>query len=173
MLLVSTAAVWALGRWSGDPPTTARLVIAGLALGISVGAVGLGGADAALDRTAALRWPPRRAGHVVALVAVVGGVFVVAQAIGEQLVPNLVIVRNCAGFAGLAGFGAALLGTARGWWLPLGWALPAALPLPQDTAVMQVLAWPMAEAGATAATSTATALAVLGTLTYAIRGYRA
>ncbi|MEV6229201.1 hypothetical protein AB0L88_15145 [Saccharopolyspora shandongensis] len=36
---------------------------------LSVGAVGLGGADAALDRTAALRWPPLRAGHVVALAA--------------------------------------------------------------------------------------------------------
>ncbi|MEV0083747.1 hypothetical protein [Saccharopolyspora sp. NPDC050642] len=169
---MSTVAVWALGRWNADPPATARLVVAGLALGISVGAVGFGGAAAALDRTAALRWSPLRAGHVVALATVVGGVFVAAQAIGEQLVPNLVIVRNCAGFAGLAAFGAAFLGTARGWWLPLGWALPVALPLPQDTAAMQVLAWPMAESGTAAATITAAALAVLGTLTYAIRGYR-
>ncbi|MEV0698686.1 hypothetical protein AB0I53_12320 [Saccharopolyspora sp. NPDC050389] len=173
VILVSTAAVWAFGRWGADPPVTARLVVVGLALGISAAAVGLGGADAALDRTAALRWPAWRAGHVVALAAAVGGALVAAQAIGEPLVPNLVIVRNCAGFAGLAAFGAAFFGAARAWWFPMGWALPTALPLPQDTAVMQALTWPMAETGTAAATFTATALAVLGTLTYAIRGYRA
>jgi hypothetical protein len=107
-----------------------------LAIGFAVAVLGggLGGPDPTLDRTAALAWAPRRLAHVLAI-AIVGA----ATAAG--FVPIGMALRDAAGLAGLAAFGAAMLGRQLAWCLPVAWAGAAAV-VPAAGSVLRVLTWP-------------------------------
>ncbi|MFE2844047.1 hypothetical protein ACFXKS_10890 [Streptomyces scopuliridis] len=113
--------------------------------------VGLSGQDRALDRTAAIRWAPRRAAHVLLIGVLAGAVLLALLAAGDEPVRAGIPVRNSAGPAGLAAIGAA------------AWGGVAA----------QVTTWLLRPSGASVACWTAVALAAGGGRRAALRAGRA
>ncbi|MEU1287624.1 hypothetical protein [Kitasatospora sp. NPDC005856] len=181
VVMLVALAVWAFTRGDGtgaagatDPtdamdPTAFFL----LAAGVAAGSVGLGGQDLALDRTAAIRWAPRRAAHTLLIGAVAGAALLAVQAVGPRFVPTEVVVRDSAGLVGLAALGAVLCGAHLAWTLPTGWLAFTVLvpPLPPTT-VGKALGWMVFPPGTEASTWAALALLVTGGTLYAVAGPR-
>ncbi|MFE2415150.1 hypothetical protein ACFXDE_43180 [Kitasatospora sp. NPDC059408] len=164
-----TAALWAL-----DGPEHAEVGTAILVLTTTVAAasVGLGGRDVTLERTAAIRWAPRRAAHVLLIGLLTGAALLAVQAAGTQLAPTAVVVRAAAGLTGLAALGAVLCGAHFAWTLPVGWlAFTLLTPSPRGTAG-EVLHWMTFPPDTPASTATALTLLALGTTLYAATGPR-
>ena len=165
---VAAACVVGLGLLAGDGETN-RLLLAVFAVTVvcAVTATGLAGRDAALERTAARDWRLRRAAHVVAI----GGL---AVALGVTVGPPLateVLVRDAAGLAGLAAFGAAALGGRLAWCVPLGWSLAAtSVFLASRDMPAPLLTWPLQPAGTAPATAAACVVGLAGLLVYVERG---
>ncbi|MET7849971.1 hypothetical protein ABZT48_17400 [Streptomyces avermitilis] len=173
-VVISAVAVWALARDGSGGPGDPRLPVLVLATGAMATSIGLSGQDLALDRTAAIRWVPRRAAHVLLCGAVVGTVLLTVQAMGEDLATTAFVVRDSAGLMGLAALGAALSGGQYAWTLPFAWLsfsffapAPTSAPLP-----LQVANWMLLPPGTAAGTWTALVLAVAGTAAYAVTGPR-
>ncbi|MFE7134692.1 hypothetical protein ACFVIM_27910 [Streptomyces sp. NPDC057638] len=162
-------AVWALGRSGGGGPGDLRLTALVLAAGVMAVAAGLGGQDLALDRTAAIRWVPRRAGHVL-----LGGVAVgaVLMLVGGERVSAAVVVRDGAGLMGLAALGAAWCGSRYAWLPPFGWLMVSFVVPPATTGANQVLTWMVSPPGTAVAAWTAVALALTGIAVYVVAGPR-
>jgi hypothetical protein len=170
-VLLSAVAVWALAG-DGDGRGAALLSALALAAGATAASVGLGGQDAALDRTAAIRWPPRRAAHVLLIGAAVCAVPLVQHALGEGLAAPAFVVRDGAGLTGLVALGAALFGARYAWTPAFAWlGFSVVAPHPQSVPA-EVAGWPLLSPGTPAATWTAVALAALGTAVYAVAGPR-
>lgn len=155
-------------RGPGDP----RLPVLVLATGVMAASIGLGGQDLALDRTAAIRWVPRRAAHVLLCGAVVGTVLLTVQSTGEDLATTAFIVRDSAGLVGLVALGAALSGGRYAWTLPFAWLSFSFLAPPPTNAPMRVVSWMLLPPGTAEGTWTALVLAVAGTAAYAVAGPR-
>ncbi|MFF7528415.1 hypothetical protein ACFZB2_04780 [Streptomyces bobili] len=171
-VVISAVAVWALARDGGGGPGDPRppvLVLAAAAMAVSIG---LGGQDLALDRTAAIRWVPRRAAHVLLGGAVVGAVLLTVQAMGEDMATTAFVVRNSAGLMGLVALGAALWGGQFAWTLPFAWLSFSFFAPPATSVPMQVATWMLLPPGTAAGTWTALVLAVVGTAAYALAGPR-
>lgn len=66
-----------------------------LTTNVTAASVGLGGQDLALDRTAAIRWAPRRTAHVLLLGAVAAVALLAVQVTG----PALPLPPSCSGTA--------------------------------------------------------------------------
>ncbi|GHJ03075.1 hypothetical protein TPA0906_49400 [Streptomyces olivaceus] len=169
-VVVGSVAVGALagGEGPGDP----RLPVLVLAAGAMAASTGFGGQDHALDRTAAIRWAPRRAAHVLLAGAVVAGVLLAVQSAGGSLASTAFVVRDGAGLIGLAALGAALSGARYAWTLPFAWLSFSFLAPPPTSAPMRVATWMLLPAGTPAATWTALALTAAGTTAYALTGTR-
>jgi len=127
----------------------------------------LSGDDDALESTAALRWPPRRAVHLAGCFVVVAAALAVTRATGAWFGPTWEVVRDSAGLTGLIGLSAALLGTRIAWAPPIGWA--ALQVLFGRPAGNHILFWLVQPAADRAAAITAAALAVGGLFAYARR----
>jgi len=126
--------------------------------------------DEDLERTAALRWPQRRALHLLGALAVVLVVLLATLLTGARFGPAALVVRDAAGLVGLTALCATVLGAARSWFLPLGWTVVAAL-FPQASPAWAVLAtWQGQPHTSRPAAMVAAVLAVTGLLTYAFRG---
>ncbi|MGW5721562.1 hypothetical protein ACWEVP_35680 [Amycolatopsis sp. NPDC003865] len=166
-LVAATAGVWFLARdsWSVIP------VVLALTAGIAVAAIGLGGQDPDLDRTAALPWPVRRFAHLVLIGLAAGGAVLAVQQLGATTVDMSIIVRDAAGLLGLAGLAATVAGGQFGWTLPLVWAAIAPF-VPKNGTTSEVAAWMVQPAGTSAATWTAVTLAITGAAAYTVRGGR-
>ncbi|MFJ9448408.1 hypothetical protein ACIRRH_42385 [Kitasatospora sp. NPDC101235] len=168
-------AVWAFTRGDGTGATDAMDPTAFFVLAASVaaGSVGFVGQDLALDRTAAIRWVPRRAAHTVLIGAVAGAALLAVQAVGPKFVPTEVVVRDSAGLVGLAALGAVLCGAHLAWTLPTGWLAFSVLvpPLPPNT-VGKTVGWMTFPPGTEASTWAAVALLVTGSTLYAVAGPR-
>jgi hypothetical protein len=159
---LATAIVGALGMWAIDQ-VDIRLVALVIALGVAAGSGGLAGADVHLDRTAAFPWPPWRAAHLLAIVAVVAGLVICVQQGTIEL-----IVRDSAGLTGLAALGTAVFGRQLGWGVAVAWTMVAVIfPVPDE-----IITWMLAPAGTTAATVTAAGLALGGAAAYSLFGPR-
>ncbi|MDQ0936177.1 hypothetical protein [Streptomyces turgidiscabies] len=171
-VLISAVAVGALAPDGGEGPGDPRLPVLVLAAGVMAASIGLGGQDLALDRTAAVRWVPRRAAHVLLAGAVVAAVLLTVQTVGEDMATTAFVVRDSAGLMGLAALGAALSGAQYAWTLPFAWLSFSFLAPPATSTPMRVAGWMLLPPGTAAATWTATALAVAGTLAYAVAGPR-
>ena len=130
----------------------------------------LGGPDDALEQTAALRWPPRRVAHLLGAFLVVVVLLGVTLATGARFAPVLVVVRDAAGLLGLTALGAATIGTARAWFAPLGWTLPAIMFPRTEPLAGQILTWQAQPSSSTAAAATAGLLALGGLIAYAAAG---
>lgn len=167
--LLGTAALLGAAVAAGDGATDPRLIALAVAAGVTAAAPGLGGQDAGLDRTAAIRWWPRRAAHVVLIAAAVAGTLLAAQTAGQQPTAAF-LLRGSAGLAGLAALGAVLFGATYAWLPPVGWlALTLFVPHPPGG----VTGWLLAPAGSGAAAWTGAVLLATGTAAYAVFGPRA
>ncbi|MEW2401442.1 hypothetical protein [Streptomyces sp. NPDC046862] len=171
-VVISAVAVWALaGDGSGGPgdPRLPALVLAAGAMAVSIG---LSGQDLALDRTAAIRWAPRRAAHVLLAGAVVAAVLLAVRAMEKDLATAAFIVRDSAGLMGLVALGAAFSGGQYAWVLPFAWlSYSFFAPAPTSTA-MEVASWMVLPPDAATGAWTAVVLAVVGTTVYAVAGPR-
>ncbi len=134
--------------------------------------IGLSGQDADLDRTAAIRWAPRRAAHVLLAAAIVGVVLLTVQTLGEDMATAAFIVRDSAGLMGLAALGAAVAGGQYAWTLPFTWLAFSFFAPPATSAPMQVATWMLLPPGTAVGTWTALALGAAGTAAYAVVGPR-
>ncbi|MFE6489229.1 hypothetical protein ACFVGN_40740 [Streptomyces sp. NPDC057757] len=171
-VVISAVAVWALPRGGGDGSGDPRLPVLVLAMGAMAASVGLGGQDLALDRTAAIRWAPRRAAHVLLAGAVVGGVLLAVQSTGEDMATTEFVVRDSAGLMGLAALGAAVSGAQYAWTVPFAWLSYTFFAPPPTSVPTQVATWMLLPPGTAAGTWTALALTVTGTAVYAVAGPR-
>ncbi|MFE2495828.1 hypothetical protein [Streptomyces scopuliridis] len=134
---------------------------------------GLSGQDRALDRTAAIRWAPRRAAHVLLIGVLAGAVLLALLAAGDEPVRAGTLVRNSAGPAGLAAIGAAAWGGRYAWTLPFG-GCAMALFVPRTGGVAaQVVTRLLQPSGTSVACWTAVALAAGGRRRAALRAGRA
>ncbi|MFD6284794.1 hypothetical protein [Streptomyces sp. NPDC060205] len=175
-VLVGAVTVAVLAR-DGDGggaggPADPRLPALVLAAGAMAFSVGLSGQDHALDRTAAIRWAPRRAAHVLCAGAVVAAVLLTVQTMGEDLATTAFVVRTSAGLMGLVALGAVLAGGQYAWTLPFAWLSYAFFAPPSTSTPTQVATWMLLPPGTAAATWTALVLMVVGTAAYAVAGPR-
>ncbi|WP_030744801.1 hypothetical protein [Streptomyces sp. NRRL F-5135] len=171
-VVIGAVAVWALGRDGGEGPGDPRLPVLVLAAGAMAASIGLSGQDLALDRTAAIRWVPRRAAHVLLAGAVVAAVLLAVQAVGGDMATTAFVVRDTAGLMGLAALGAALSGGQYAWTLPFAWLSFTFFAPPPTSTPMRMATWMLLPPGTAASTWTALVLAVVGTAAYAVGGPR-
>ncbi|MFF0107993.1 hypothetical protein [Streptomyces hirsutus] len=171
-VVISAVAAWALARDGSEVPGDPRLPVLVLATGAMAASIGLGGQDLALDRTAAIRWVPRRAAHVLLAGAVVGTVLLTVQTMGEDMATTAFVVRDGAGLMGLVALGAALSGGPYAWTLPFAWLSYSFFAPPPTSVPMQVATWMLLPPGTAAGTWTALVLMVAGTAAYAVAGPR-
>jgi hypothetical protein len=170
----SVALMWSL--WSVFSDTRdvgVPMVILTALLAVAMVTATLAGPDDALERTGALPWPPRRAAHLLAALAVVLLLLLATQATGARFGPAWLVVRDTAGLLGLTALAAVTVGAARSWFPPLAWTLGTlaamTLSLP-DTAWVQVLTWQAQPPGNLPANLTAALLTIAGLITYAATG---
>lgn len=170
----AAVALVALAVWALHGPGPVDLVMAVLVLTANVAAVsiGFGGWDVALERTAAIRWVPRRAAHVLLAGAFAGAALLTVRAAGVQLAPIEVVLRDSAGLVGAAALGAALFGAQFAWTLPIGWLAVTLFAPPLGGTAGQVVSWMTLPPGTAASTGTAWALLATGTVLYATAGPR-
>ncbi|PWI09025.1 hypothetical protein DIZ27_18775 [Streptomyces sp. NWU339] len=171
-VVIGAVAAWVLSRNGGGEPGDLRLPALVLATGAMAASIGLSGQDLALDRTAAIRWVPRRATHVLLAGAVVGTALLTVQAMGEDMATTAFVVRDSAGLMGLAALGAALSGGQYAWTLPFAWLSFSFFAPPPAGVPTQVASWMLLPPGTAAGTWTALALTVAGTAAYALAGPR-
>lgn len=171
-VVISTVTVWALARDGGGGPVDPKLSVFVLVAGVTAASIGLGGQDLALDRTAAIRWRPRRAAHVLLIGTVVCAVLLAAQTMGPDLAATAFVVRDSAGLMGLVALGAVMCGAQYAWTLPIAWLSFSVFVPPPTSVPLQTASWMLLPPGTTTATWTALALAVTGTAAYALAGPR-
>jgi hypothetical protein len=166
-----TALMWSLWSvFSDDRTVGVPMVVLTLLLMVAALTATLGGPDDALDKTAAFSWPSRRIAHLLAAFLIVAVVLLATMATGARFGPAWLVVRDAAGLLGLTALCAATMGTARAWFLPLGWTLVAIItPLP-DPLAGRILTWQLQEPDNTAAAMTAGLLAFGGLIAYAVAG---
>ncbi|MFI2609104.1 hypothetical protein [Kitasatospora sp. NPDC018619] len=168
-VLLVVLVLWSL---SGPGRVDLGTAVQVLTANVAAGSVGLGGRDVVLERTAAIRWAPRRAAHVLLVGAFAGAALLALQAAGVRLAPAGAVLRDSAGLVGLAALGAVLCGAQFAWTLPMGWlAVTLLVPTPGGTAG-EVAKWMLFPTGTTAADATGWALLVAGTAVYAVAGPR-
>jgi hypothetical protein len=169
----ATALVWALWlTFSDSRDINVRLISLTVLLAVASFGATLSGADDALDHTASLNWPVRRAGHLILTAGAITALLLLSTLTDARFEPLPLVLRNVAGTLGLTALGAALLGAARSWIAPLTWTLVALLPMmgPSDDLRMQVAGWLIQPTGTTAATLCAAVLATAGLLAYTVFG---
>ncbi|MFJ1967136.1 hypothetical protein ACIO93_00530 [Streptomyces sp. NPDC087903] len=169
-VVVSAVAVWALAGDGGEGPGDPRPAVLVLATGAMAASIGLSGQDVALDRTAAIRWMPRRAAHVLLAGAVVAAVLLTVQTMGEDMATTAFVVRDSAGLMGLVALGATFSGGQYAWTPPFAWLSFAFFAPPPTSTPMRVATWMLLPPGTAAGTWTALVLAVAGTAAYAVAG---
>ncbi|GAA4594667.1 hypothetical protein BJY16_001390 [Actinoplanes octamycinicus] len=160
--------LWAI--FSKDRQVAPQMVVLTVLLLVSILTLTLSSPDYALDRTAALSWPPRRAAHLLAALLIVVGSLVLTRYTAAHFGPASVLLRDAAGLLGLTALGASLLTPARSWFLPLGWTLIAVLFPRTETVADQLLTWQSQAPDNRPAVLLALLLALAGLVTYALAG---
>ncbi|MET7455222.1 hypothetical protein ABZT03_25670 [Streptomyces sp. NPDC005574] len=171
-MVISAVTMWALAGDGGRGPGDPRLPLLVLAAGAMSASIGLAGQDSALDRTAAIRWVPRRAAHVLLAAAVVAAILLAVQTLGKDMTTSAFVVRDSAGLMGLVALGAVISGRQYAWTVPFAWLSFTFLAPPATSAPMRVAGWMLLPSGTATGTWTALAIAVLGTTAYAVAGPR-
>ncbi|MDI6098994.1 hypothetical protein QLQ12_10315 [Actinoplanes sp. NEAU-A12] len=167
----SAALMWMLWSVSSDTrDVDPQMVVLTVLLLVAALTVTLGGPDDALEKTAAFAWLPRRTAHLLAAFLVIAGVLVATLVTGARFGPGWLVARDAAGLLGLTALGAATMGVARAWFLPLGWTLAAILFPQSEPVIGRVLTWQAQDPASTAAAVTAGSLAVGGLIAYAVAG---
>ncbi|MER8006830.1 hypothetical protein [Streptomyces sp. NPDC094149] len=138
---------------------------------VSVVTTTLSGPDDTLDRTAARPWGWLRTSHLVTALLCVLVLLLATLLTGPRFGPLGCVFRDAAGLLGLTALGAATVGTARSWFLPLGWTL-GAVAFPGLGSVGETLTWQTQAIDSRPAALVAAALATAGTAAYVSRGPR-
>ena len=160
--------LWAV--FSDSREADVQMVVLTVLLAVAAVTATLAGPDDSLERSAALRWPRRRAMHLLAALAVVILLLLATLLTGARFGPAWLVIRDAAGLLGLTALGAATVGAARAWFVPLAWTLAAVLfPLSESTSG-QILTWQLQAPGNAKAAVTAGVLAGAGLLAYAMAG---
>ena len=147
-----------------------QMVVLTVLLLVSAATATLGGPDDALEKTAAIVWPPRRIAHLLVAFLIIAGLLLVTLVTGARFGPAWLVVRDVGGLVGLTALGAATLGTARAWFVPLGWTLAAVMFPQSEPGIGRVLTWQAQPPSGTAAAVTAGLLALGGLIAYAVAG---
>jgi hypothetical protein len=162
--------VWALWLALTDERDVApTAVVMTVLLMVAVFSATLAGPDENLEQTASMRWPWRRAVHLLAGLMVVLVVLLVTLYTEARFGPAALVARDAAGLLGLTALCAAVVGAARSWFLPLGWTTVAAM-YPQGGTWGATTTWQGQPADSNAAALTAAALALGGLIVYSIAG---
>jgi hypothetical protein len=165
------ALMWSLwSAFSDDRTVAIPMVVLTLLLMVAALTATLGGPDDALDKTAAFSWLPRRIAHLLAAFLIVTVVLLATMATGARFGPAWLVLRDAAGLLGLTALCAAAMGTARAWFLPLGWTLVAIIAPPPDPLAGRILTWQAQAPDNTAAAVTAGLLTFGGLIAYAMAG---
>jgi hypothetical protein len=165
------AVTWSLWSVSSNSRTVGlEMVVLTVLLLVAALTATLGGPDDALEQTAGLPWPSRRAAHLLGAFLVVVVLLSITLATGARFAPAWLVVRDAAGLLGLTALGATTIGTARAWFLPLGWTLPAILFPRAEPLAGAILTWQAQPPASTAAGVTAGLLALGGLIAYAAAG---
>ncbi|WP_231954250.1 hypothetical protein [Actinoplanes derwentensis] len=158
---------WALWSFFSDARTVGvQMVVMTVLILVAALTATLSGPDDELDNTGALPWRPRRAAHLLTALLVVTAPLLVTLATGARFGPAVLVIRDAAGLLGLTALSATVLGSARAWFLPLGWTLVAVLFPQPETNLGRVLTWQLQAPDDVAAAGTAVALALGGLVTY-------
>ncbi|MFF5289885.1 hypothetical protein [Paractinoplanes globisporus] len=164
------ALMWSLWSVFSDSPDVApQMVVLTVLLLVAALTATLGGPDDSLERTAAIPWARRRAVHLLGAFVVVLILILATRPTGARFGPVLLVARDAAGLLGVTALGAATIGVARAWFLPLGWTLAATLFPRPEPVVARILTWQAQPLGAAAAV-TAGVLALTGLVAYALAG---
>ncbi|MEU6515570.1 hypothetical protein [Streptomyces sp. NPDC046978] len=129
----------------------------------------LGGPDDTLDRTAARPWGWLRTAHLATALGCM--LMLGALLTSPRFGPFGSVVRDTVGLLGLTALGAATMGTARAWFLPLGWTL-GATAYPGTGIVGEALTWQTQAPDSRPAAVVAAVLAAAGICSYVSRGPR-
>ncbi|GIJ19404.1 hypothetical protein [Micromonospora lutea] len=162
--------VWALClAFAEERDVTAMVVVMTVLLMVAVLSLTLAGPDENLERTASMRWPWRRAVHLLVALVVVLAVLLATRHTDARFGPVALVVRDAAGLLGLTALCATVVGAARSWFLPLGWTTVAAM-YPQEGVWGAVATWQGQPAESDAAMLMAAAFALVGLIGYSIAG---
>ena len=169
--LAAIAAVTLLwSAWSKDPRVHPGLAALTVLFAVVPGIPTLASDDDALEKTAAMPWPPRRALHLTILAAGTTIALLSAELANVHFGATGQLARNCAGLAGLIGLGVALLGTALASITPIVWvAVQAMASATGGKTWQQSVFWLTQPADSRPAAVTAGVLFLAGTIAYAIR----
>ncbi|KXK63923.1 hypothetical protein AWW66_00250 [Micromonospora rosaria] len=168
--LGGAAVLWSLWLALADERDVApATVVMTVLLMVAVLSTTLAGPDEDLDRTASVRWPWRRAAHLLAGLVVVLVVLLATLHTGARFGPAALVARTAVGLLGLTALCAAVFGAARSWFLPLGWTIVAAL-YPQEGTWGSAVTWQGQPPDDNPALVMATVLALGGLIGYSIAG---
>src|SRR5690349_7750683 len=152
---VIISAIWALtAGFSNEPAADPRLVLLAVTVAVAALATTLDTTDDALDRSAALPWPPRRAVHLLVIWAIPVGLLALTLLTTTEFGTLAFVARDAAGLTGLMGLSATVLGTHRAWIPVLGWFL-GVLVIGDPSGRNPVLTWMMQPTDVAAAAITA------------------
>ncbi|MET7683643.1 hypothetical protein [Streptomyces sp. NPDC005423] len=138
---------------------------------VAVATTTLKGPDDTLDRTAARPWGWLRMSHLATALGCVLMLLLATLLTGTRFGPFGCVVRDAAGLLGLTALGTATVGTARSWFLPLGWTLGAAV-FPGMGTAGEALTWQTQASDSRPAAVVAAVLTAAGTAAYVSRGPR-
>jgi hypothetical protein len=166
-----TVLMWVLWEMNSDSPEAGlQMVVLSILLLVAALTMTLSGPDDELDKTGAVSWPARRALHLLTALVLIGGLLLITQFTGARFGPMSLVLRDTAGLLGLTALSSAVIGTAKAWFVPLGWTLAAVLFIQGDHLLGRVLTWQTQEPSSRAAAVTAGVLALAGLMAYALTG---
>lgn len=166
------AIAWLLAAvFNGKGEVSSAVLVLTVLLLVAVVTATLGGPDDTLDRTAARPWAWLRMSHLATALGCVLLLLLATLLTGTRFGPFGSVIRDTAGLLGLTALGAATVGAARSWFVPLGWTLGAAVFSGTGT-VGEALTWQAQAPGSRPAAVVAAVLAVAGTAVYVSRGPR-
>ncbi|MEU1755408.1 hypothetical protein ABZ436_22505 [Micromonospora matsumotoense] len=164
------AVLWALYlAFAKERDVTPMMVVLTVLLMVTALAPTLAGPDENLERTGSVRWPWRRAVHLLAGLLIILAVLLATRHTDARFGPVALVVRDAAGLLGLTALCARVVGAARSWFLPLGWTTIAAV-YPQPGTWGAVATWQGQPPDSRAATVVAAVLAIGGLVAYAVAG---
>ncbi|WP_329459899.1 hypothetical protein [Streptomyces sp. NBC_01497] len=170
--VAATALAWIPATVFSDAGEVSSTVLAlTVLLLVAVLTPTLGGPDDTLDRTAARPWGWLRMSHLGTALGCMLILLAATLLTGTRFGPFGCVVRDTAGLLGLTALGAVTIGTARAWFLPLGWTLGAATFVGTGPAG-EALTWQTQLPDSRPAAMVAAALAAGGTAAYVSRGPR-
>ncbi|MFJ8827824.1 hypothetical protein ACIREE_39600 [Streptomyces sp. NPDC102467] len=170
--VAGTAVAWLPATVFGDKgEVSSTVLVLTVLLLVSVVTATLGGPDDTLDRTAARPWPWLRMVHLATVLGCTLILLLATLLTDTRFGPFGYVVRDTAGLLGLTALGVVTVGTARSWFLPLGWTLGAAA-FPGTGSAGEALTWQTQAPDSGPAAAVAAVLATAGIAAYVSRGPR-